>query len=46
MTKHGKRRVEVFCVGCKRFFRYLYMGVGPYRSVCPKCKKDKAAAHG
>jgi hypothetical protein len=44
MKKRGDRRVEVFCVGCKRFFRYMYKGIGPYRSVCPKCKKAKVQA--
>lgn len=40
MKKRSGRRVEVFCVGCKVFFRYIYKGVGPYRSICNKCCKE------
>lgn len=41
-----RKRVEVFCVACKSFFRYLYPGTGPYRSICKNCKKADPRPYG
>lgn len=41
-----RRRVEVFCIAHRDFFRYIYPGTGPYRSVCNKCKKSDPRPYG